>query len=219
MQLRRRAVFPENRLRNDQTSRPSVVRQTIPCHTPVVFNDGHSETNMKLTLIGYRGCGKSSVGPLLAETLGLTCIDSDDHVEDAAGKSIQQIFADDGEAEFRRLESQVIADLLAQDDIVVAAGGGAILAETNRKCMQDAGSVIWLQATVETLASRIAGDETSTSRRPSLTGKSIQEEIAEVLEARRELYQKASTMTVDTDNRAPQEIADEIVTRLAGVSE
>ncbi|HAD60799.1 MAG TPA: shikimate kinase [Planctomycetaceae bacterium] len=174
---------------------------------------------MKLTLIGYRGCGKSSVGPLLAETLRLTCIDSDDHVEDAAGKSIQQIFADDGEAEFRRLESQVIADLLAQDDIVVAAGGGAILAETNRKCMQDAGSVIWLQATVETLASRIARDETSTSRRPSLTGKSIQEEIAEVLEARRELYQKASTMTVDTDNRAPQEIADEIVTRLAGVSE
>ena len=174
---------------------------------------------MKLTLIGYRGCGKSSVGPLLAESLGMGCVDSDERVEEVAGKSIQQIFSDDGEAEFRRLESQVIAELLLQPKTVLAAGGGAILSEDNRICMQYAGPVVWLQASVETLASRIGGDKASATMRPSLTGRSILEEIAEVLETRRELYKKASTMTVDTDNKDPQQIADEIVTRLPGVNE
>jgi len=69
---------------------------------------------MIVTLIGYRGCGKSSVGPILADMLGCLCVDSDDRIETAAGKSIAEIFKHDGEAAFRRLETNILTDLLTQ---------------------------------------------------------------------------------------------------------
>ncbi|APZ96856.1 shikimate kinase [Fuerstiella marisgermanici] len=169
---------------------------------------------MVVTLIGYRGCGKSSVGPLLARQLGCDCVDSDDQIEARAGKSIREIFATDGVDEFRRLETEVLTDLIAQDNIVIAAGGGAILAEVNRQRIQAAGPVVWLRATVETLAARICGDGTTADRRPSLTGKSVEVEVAEVLKARLPLYESTSSIIVDSDMATPQELADEIFSRL-----
>ncbi len=97
---------------------------------------------------------------------------------------------------------------------MIAAGGGAILAEINRQRMQTAGPVIWLQAHPETLAARIAGDQTSASRRPSLTSKSAVEEVTDVLHARTPLYEAAATLTVNADKRSPQEIVGEILTHL-----
>ena len=169
---------------------------------------------MVVTLIGYRGCGKSSVGPLLALRLGCNCVDSDDQIEARAGKSIRDIFATDGVDAFRKLETDVLADLIQQENIVIAAGGGAILAEVNRQRLQAAGPVVWLRATVRTLAARICGDGTSVDRRPSLTGKSVEVEVAEVLKARLPLYESTSSLIVDADTATPSELADDIFSRL-----
>ena len=162
---------------------------------------------MIVTLIGYRGCGKSSVGPVLAELLNCTCVDSDDEVEARAGKSIAAIFAEDGESVFRKMETEVLAHLFSKPNHIIAAGGGAVLAEVNRQRMRQAGPVVWLNVSAETLASRIYGDSASPTRRPSLTGKSIEEEVAEVLQNRLPLYRDAATITVAADEAGPDEIA------------
>lgn len=169
---------------------------------------------MAITLIGYRGCGKSSVGPLLAERLGWTCIDCDDQIELNAAKSIREIFEDDGESAFRALETTVLTRLLHGQRVVVAAGGGAVLADQNRRCMRESGPVIWLQASADVLARRIGCDDNSTTRRPGLTGKSAVDEVSEVLQSRLPLYSEATTFSVDTEDRSPTEIVDEIMGRL-----
>ena len=169
---------------------------------------------MIVTLIGYRGCGKSSVGPLLAAQLRCPCIDCDDELERRAGRTIPEIFATDGEPEFRRLETELLAEILAGPDAVVSAGGGAILAEENCRNMKDAGPVVWLNAPVEVLAARIAGDEQAGARRPSLTGQSAVAEVAGVLNQRLPLYAAAATMTVDSSEASPAQIAEIIATRL-----
>src|SRR4029079_3154262 len=94
-------------------------------------------------LIGYRGTWKSTIAPLLAERLSYDWIDADDELELRAGKSIAQIFADDGEGEFRDLETQIFAELSRRSRAVVALGGGAILREANRAAIRAAGPVVW----------------------------------------------------------------------------
>ena len=165
---------------------------------------------MVITLIGYRGCGKSTVAPLLAEQLNLDWVDSDQLVEDRAGRTIADIFATDGEESFRDLESEVLTELSERRNIVIAAGGGAILRENNRNLIRQSGPVVWLQASAETLANRIGGDPASGNNRPSLTGKSIQDEVTEVLNARMPAYTEAATLIVDAEDLTPKEIVDQI---------
>lgn len=169
---------------------------------------------MVITLIGYRGSGKSSVARLLAAALNLSWTDSDDVIEQRAGRSIREIFATDGEAEFRRLEQDVIRELTAGGSLIIAAGGGAILAEANRRYMQQAGPVVWLQASVRSLAERIQQDETTADRRPGLTGSSAVDEIETVLTSRHPLYDDAATLCINTDGLSPQQVADEICRQL-----
>ncbi|MEZ6062018.1 MAG: shikimate kinase [Planctomycetaceae bacterium] len=169
---------------------------------------------MIISLIGYRGCGKSSVAPLLAKRLHCESADSDDVIETRAGKSIRQIFSDDGEAAFRDLETQVLANLLQRDPIVVSAGGGAVLAEINRQRMRQAGPVVWLQASAEILAERIARDATSGQRRPALTGDSAVREVSDVLAVRLPLYAATATLTVDSEQLSPAEIVEQILSDL-----
>lgn len=169
---------------------------------------------MVITLIGYRGCGKSSVAPLLATSLGWDYVDSDSFIEQAAGCSIRQIFETEGEAGFRVRETEALRSLLCGQNLVVAAGGGAVLSEVNRNMMQDAGPVVWMQASNETLAGRISGDASTVQRRPSLTGQSVTDEVAAVMEVRRPVYQAAATLVVDADNQSPQDISREIIEKL-----
>ncbi|MCR9198737.1 MAG: shikimate kinase AroL [Planctomycetaceae bacterium] len=172
---------------------------------------------MTVTLVGYRGCGKSSVAPLLAERLGYECADSDAEIERQANCSIAQIFAAEQESGFRRRETSVLRTLLQRANLVLAAGGGAILAEENRQLMHAAGPVIWLTAPAQVLAARIAADAASQTLRPSLTGQSVTEEVAEVLNARRPQYEAAATHQVDTADSTPAEVVETIV-RLVGAS-
>ncbi len=119
-------------------------------------------------LIGYRGTGKTTVARLVAQRLGRESIDADKEIERRAGKTIAAIFADDGEPPFRDLESAVVADL-ARTRLVISTGGGAVLREANRAAMQAAGPIVWLTASVDTIAVRIAGDAATARLRPNLT--------------------------------------------------
>ena len=164
---------------------------------------------MVVTLIGYRGCGKSSIAPRLARRLGWSWADSDSVVEQRAGCSISEIFEHEGEAAFRKRESEVLADLVQQQNLVIASGGGAILAEANRQMLKAAGPVVWLQVSVAKLAKRL-GDRSSVRKRPSLTGKPISEEVAEVLAVREPLYRECATLIIDAGSGRPEQITRRI---------
>lgn len=169
---------------------------------------------MLITLIGYRGTGKSSVAPLLAQRLGWSWTDADVELEAVAGRSIREIFATSGEPEFRRLERSILTKLLQREKLVLAAGGGAILNPDTRYDMRQAGPVVWLQASVGTIAQRITQDATSSQRRPTLTGQSITAEIESVLQQRDAFYRETATIIVATDHRAIADIVQEILSRL-----
>ncbi len=164
-----------------------------------------------LFLVGYRGSGKSSIGRRLSEILRLPVADSDDVVELEAGKSIRAIFSDEGESRFRDLETQVIRRIAASPDAsIVSLGGGAILREQNRSLIKNGGAVVWLQASVEEIAKRVARDLTTTDRRPALTPLGARDEIEKLLELREPMYREVADFTVRTDHRTIDEIAMEI---------
>jgi shikimate kinase len=170
--------------------------------------------DQSIFLIGYRGTGKSTVARELAARLGYDSMDADEEIERRAGKSIAEIFANDGEPAFRQLESDVVADLCNLRHTVVALGGGAVMSETNRTAVRLAGTVIWLVASVETLADRLAADEATLSRRPNLTASGGLSEIETVLAMREPIYRACATFEVDTEGKTPAAIVDEIVQRL-----
>lgn len=166
-----------------------------------------------ITLIGYRGCGKSTLAPALADRLGWNWVDADTVIEQQAGRTIREIFATEGEPGFRHREHGVLAELLERHHLVLAAGGGAILDADTRRRMRAAGPVVWLQATVETLGRRIQGDATTAERRPNLAGGG-DSEIAHLLALREPLYRECATLTVDADTRSPAELVTEVCRRL-----
>ena len=111
-----------------------------------------------LFLIGPMGAGKSSIGRRLAERFGMPCVDLDAEIERRTGASVATIFEIEGEAGFRRRESDLLAELTARNAIVLATGGGAVLAPANRTLLRERGFVVWLQASVEQQLQRLARD-------------------------------------------------------------
>src|SRR5690606_31666749 len=127
----------------------------------------------------------------------------------------RQIFADEGEPAFRDLEEQTLTDLLAGEPAVIAAGGGAVLRESNRRRMKSAGSVVWLQASAERLSERIAADTTTAERRPNLTTQGGLPEIQHLLQQREPLYRDTADFAVQTDGLTVDEIVAAILAELA----
>ncbi|RLS59172.1 MAG: shikimate kinase [Planctomycetota bacterium] len=172
---------------------------------------------MVITLIGYRGTGKSTVAPLLAAQLGWNWVDADVEIETRTGESIAAIFAREGEAGFRSREAGVMADLLMRNQLVLAAGGGAILNPETRQAIRAAGPAVWLTASLDTIASRLADDPTTTGRRPALTDQAPRSEIAAVLAIRAPLYAETASLTLNTEGRSATALVDEIVLALPGL--
>lgn len=164
---------------------------------------------MVITLIGYRGSGKSTVAQGLATRLGWEWIDADAEIETAAGRSIREIFAAEGEPGFRRRERAALRGQLQRDKLVLAAGGGAVLDGDTRREMKAAGPVIWLQASVAILEKRINADPTTAERRPNLEGGGTGE-IARLLAAREPLYRECASHTVYTDYLSVADIVERI---------
>ena len=164
----------------------------------------------KIIVVGYRGTGKSTVGRRLAEHLGVLAWDSDSEIERRAGKTIAEIFIQDGEAVFRDLEAKVIADLLRQDSFVLATGGGVIIREETRQRLRQSGHVVYLTATPETILHRMQEDKNSVTMRPSLTSLPPMEEILAVLEQRQTLYEESAHLHIDTDGKSVEQVVEEI---------
>lgn len=169
---------------------------------------------MNLVLVGYRGTGKSTVARRVALALGWDWIDADVELELRAGRTIAAIFADEGEPAFRDLESQVLADLATRERTVIAAGGGVVVRPENRALLRTLGRVVWLRADADTIAQRLAADETTHQRRPKLTAAGGREEIEQLLAAREPLYAECADVTVETAGGTPDEIAAEVLSRV-----
>ena len=174
---------------------------------------------MLISLIGYRGTGKTTIGSLLADRIGWSCIDSDVQIEQDMGMSIRQIFDVEGEDGFRNREADAIAKLTRLYKVVLSLGGGAVLREHNRKLIKTSGPVVWLTASPEELYRRISGDPASVTQRPNLTpaGGGL-EEIKNVLASRLDLYKTCADLEVSTEGKLPGQIVDEIV-KLIGLDE
>ncbi len=162
---------------------------------------------MNIALIGYRGSGKSAVGKLLAARLGMAFCDTDELIVAQAGKTIREIFAVGGEVAFRTLERDAVAQAAAQDNTVIAAGGGVVLDPANVAALKRNAKIVWLSAPAEVLYQRITADITSQHTRPNLTASGGLEEVKRLLALRTPLYQSAADITVDAGNQTPEQLA------------
>ena len=160
----------------------------------------------RIFLIGYRGSGKTTVARLLAPQLQFDWVDSDQEVERRVGKSIAAIFAEQGEAAFRELETEVLVELCQRERTVVALGGGCIIRTQNRELIATAGPAVWLTAPVHVLGDRLQEDTLTPSMRPDLTPTGGQREIEIILQERIGLYRQSATWEVDTEDKSPAEV-------------
>ena len=166
--------------------------------------------NKPIFLVGYRGSGKTTVGRLLAEKLNRPFVDMDFEIESEAGGTIKAIFKSEGEAGFRRRESDMLRKLASDTTPrVIATGGGVILAAENRECLKSQGFVVWLRADPQVCFGRIQGDTTTADRRPTLTTGGFAE-VEELIAKRTPMYAEVTHLTVDTSGRTPNEIVGSI---------
>ena len=170
---------------------------------------------MNIVLIGYRCCGKTSVGKFISAKLGREFIDTDDLIVEKAGCNIDEIVSVHGWDHFREIEKGVIKEVSIMENVVIATGGGVVIKEENIKNLKGNGFIVWLSADIDIIKKRLNEDKTSTDNRPSLTGDDPSDEIKTVLERRKPLYMKASDMSVDTSQLDIIEVADMVIEKLA----
>ena len=172
-----------------------------------------------LVLVGLMGAGKSTVGPRCAKRLGRPFVDTDEVIASAAGMSVAELFAREGEPAFRALERDAVAEAgAAIVPSVIAVGGGAVVDAENRRLLREAGFVVWLRANPAQLAARV-GDGRG---RPLLDQAPLGDTAATLagLEARRRsAYEAAAHTTVDTDGLAVAAVVDEVLARFATAAE
>jgi shikimate kinase len=163
----------------------------------------------KAVLIGMPGSGKSTIGRRLAKSLGVAMLDTDSVIEQTDGRTIPEIFTNDGEKGFRRIEEQVIRDMLVSHDGVLSLGGGAITSPGVREALSGH-TVIYLEISATEGVRRTGG----TTVRPLLAGGDRAEKFRALMSQRVPLYRKAATLRVNTNRRNPGAVVRYIVSRL-----
>ena len=170
------------------------------------------KSESSLILVGMMGAGKTTVGRLLARRLKRSFYDTDEEIERRCGVRIPVIFDIEGEAGFRARETQVLAELCALDNTVIATGGGAVLAEENRRVIGARGVVVYLHARPPHLWQRVRHDR----NRPLLATANPQKKLETLYAERDPLYRELADVVVDTGKQSVQTLAKDLLTRLEG---
>lgn len=161
-------------------------------------------------LVGFMGCGKSSVASCLSDKHGMDVIEMDECIVEKVGMSISDIFATYGETYFRDVEARILQEIQEEANKVVSCGGGVVLRESNVALMKRSGRIVFLTATPETVLERIKNNDD----RPLLQKHKSVESIREMMEQRREKYERAADLIIDTDRKSIEEICVEILEKV-----
>ena len=163
---------------------------------------------MNLILCGMMCVGKTTVGKKVAELTSRCWVDTDQLIEERHGK-ISQIFAQQGEAHFRALETQIVEALSTQDGLVISTGGGLVLRDENVNLLKENGKIVFLRAQLETLLSRLSTDGT----RPLLCSQteSATVRLSNLLTQRTPIYQQVADYIIDVDEKTVEEVAAELI--------
>lgn len=166
-----------------------------------------------IVLIGFMGCGKSSIGRRLASRLGHTFLDSDELIIEAAkGRSITDIFAKEGEERFRERETRALMGLIDSTSIVLATGGGAVLRPENREVLRKIGTTVWLHADPEILFER----STRNRKRPLLEVENPRTTFNTLLESRLPIYKEAADLKIDASGLSHEQTVESILKAIGG---
>lgn len=157
-------------------------------------------------LIGMMGSGKSVTGKSLASLLGCSFIDLDEKIEEKVQKTIAEIFKERGEDFFRAQESKVLSEASKSQGIVIATGGGAVIASENRELMKGTGSLVYLETSLDALWERVK----SKQDRPLLKSENPKITLENLLGKRKSIYEECSQLKVNTDNKTADQVAKEI---------
>ena len=171
--------------------------------------------NCNIFLIGFMGAGKSTIARTLQRELGFPLVEMDERIVQEQGMSINDIFAQYGEAHFRESESQLVVDLGKQEPSIVSCGGGVVVRPENTQNMKKSGRIVLLKASPETIFERVK----NSTDRPILNGHMNVEYIAELMEKRRALYEEAADITIQTDGKTREQICEEIIGKLRDTNE
>jgi shikimate kinase len=164
----------------------------------------------RLYLVGPMGAGKTTIGKLLADDLGLEFVDVDREIEARSGVDIPWIFDREGEPGFRVREAAALAELSQLDRVLVSTGGGAVLSPDNRRVMAATGTVIYLHTSVDEQVRRTGRDR----KRPLLQNDDPARVLAELMNIREPLYREIADIVVETDGRGPKAVALDIAEKL-----
>jgi shikimate kinase len=167
----------------------------------------HQSVKDRLFLVGPMGVGKTTIGQLIAQSLGWSFFDSDKEIVDRTGAQIPLIFELEGEEGFRKRESAVIEDLTLNAQCVLATGGGVVLQAENRACLKERGQVVYLQAAVEKLLERTHKDR----NRPLLQTENPQQKLENIIEERDPLYREIADFSIDTGKHSVKDVVREII--------
>lgn len=160
-----------------------------------------------IVLIGFMGCGKTTVGIRLSYAMRRTFLDTDRLIEKEQGREISRIFAREGEESFRRLETEMLKRLAdTQQGVIIATGGGTPVKKENRGLLKRLGRVVYLEVKPETVYERVKGD----TKRPLLQCERLLERIRELMEAREEAYREAADVVISVDGKDFETIIKEI---------
>lgn len=159
-----------------------------------------------IVLVGFMGTGKSAVGKMLAEKLGREFLETDEIIEEREGVSIKEIFEKQGEGYFRRLEKSVVKEASEKRDVIISAGGGAIVDGENFKNLKNGGVIICLEAGPDVILQRTKG----LSTRPLLNVPDPKAKIEELLK-KREPYYRKSDFRINTDNLTVKQVVEKII--------
>ncbi len=164
-----------------------------------------------IILIGFMGCGKSSIGIRLSYRLRMTVLDTDKLIERQSQMTVSEIFERLGEEEFRRMETACLERLLQEPEArIIAVGGGLPLRERNRELLRQLGTIVYLRVTPATVCQRLSGDVT----RPLLQGANPEEKVRRLMEERSGIYERAADLVIDVDGKDMDEIRDELMEKL-----